>query len=286
MTNLDKLSISLLLCQTTQILAPYSPTPRLDAEVLLAHIRGCSRAELAAQGAELLTDTQFVDFCNLVARRTNLEPVAYLVGHREFYGLDLLVDARVLAPRPETELLVERTLEQVYAGKVSAPCTIVDVGTGSGAIAIALAHQLPSCTVYATDISPAALAVAKSNVALHGLTSRIVLLHGDLFAPLPNPVDIIVSNPPYTRLEEIDEGVRRHEPNIALDGGADGIHVYRRLLADAPQWLLPGGVLLLEIGATQSAAVSALIQATFPTAQITVYQDLAGLDRVVETHIV
>jgi release factor glutamine methyltransferase len=194
----------------------------------------------------------------------------------------------VLIPRPETELLVDLTLALVASkgetvpGAMPIPPAIVDVGTGSGAIALALAHHLPAAwTIYATDISADALAVAHANAVYHQLDSRMRLLQGDLLAPLPTAVDIIVSNPPYTLLDEIDEGVRRYEPHLALDGGNDGVHVYHRLLADAPRWLRPGGAILLEIGATQAGAVAAIAQAHFPTAPITTHQDLAGHDRVV-----
>ncbi len=334
MSQQDLLPIAALLAQATLTLQPHSPTPRLDAELLLAHVLGCSRAWLAAARQDTPTPPQTAHFRQLVARRSQQEPVAYLVGHREFYGLDLRVDPRVLIPRPETELLVDLTLELIASispapptpaliqgegdslppsvgegqgmggmpgipapvplsscrdvacnvSPVATPPTraLVDVGTGSGAIALALAHHLPAAwTVYATDLSADALAVANHNAVYHQLDSRIVLLHGDLLAPLPTPVDIIVSNPPYTLLDEIDEGVRRYEPHLALDGGNEGVQVYHRLLADAPRWLRPGGAMLLEIGATQAGAVAAIAQAHFPTAHITTHQDLAGHDRVV-----
>jgi release factor glutamine methyltransferase len=259
-------------------LAASSPTARLDAEVLLAHALGWSRARLLAEGAAPLEPERRRAFAALVARRAELEPVAYLVGAREFYGLALEVTPDVLVPRPETELLVEAALERARG---RGALRIADIGTGSGAIAVALAHRLPQALLDAVDLSPAALAVAARNAARHGVAARVRLLQGDLLAPLEQPVDLLVSNPPYTVLAEIDEGVRRHEPHLALDGGPDGLALYRRLLAAAPPLVRPGGAVLLEIGATQGPAVAALARQLFPAAQIRVEQDLAGLDRVV-----
>jgi release factor glutamine methyltransferase len=219
--------------------------------------------------------------------------VAYIVGRREFFGLDFVVDQRVLVPRPETELLVElalagaenqepRTENPVSQFSVlDSWFSIADIGTGSGCIAVALAVHLPRARVYAVDIAPDTLDVARVNVMRHGVGERVTLLEGDLFAPLPEPVEMIVSNPPYTVLGEIDEGVRRHEPRRALDGGDDGLAVYRRLLAQSPGYLRPGGALLLEIGATQGEAVTALARSAFRSADVTVHKDLAGHDRVV-----
>ena len=158
---------------------------------------------------------------------------------------------------------------------------VADIGTGSGAIAIALALHLPEAQIAAIDISPDALALARQNVERHGLAGRVRLLQGDLLDPLAAPVDLIVSNPPYTILAEIDQGVRRYEPHQALDGGADGLDLYRRLLNQAPAKLRSGGAVLLEIGATQAAAVMDLAWRAFPNAIASVHRDLAGLDRVV-----
>jgi release factor glutamine methyltransferase len=273
-----------------------SETPRLDAELLLAHVLGWGRAQLLAEGRHSLTEAQDAMFRDLTARRAALEPVAYLIGHREFYGIDLIVDRRALMPRPETELLVElalsharrRTNDQrpketerasLVVGRSS--FVVADVGTGTGAIAIVLAVHLLEARVVAIDISPEALALARQNVERHGLAGRVQLLQGDLLDPLAEPVDLIVSNPPYTILAEIDEGVRRYEPHLALDGGADGLNVYRRLLSQAPARLQSGGAVLLEIGATQAAPVIALARRAFPNAAISVHRDLAGHDRVV-----
>lgn len=298
-------TIAAALAEAAETLRATSPTPRLDAELLLAHALGWTRARLLAEGRTPLPPDAPDTLRALVARRAALEPVAYLVGHREFYGLDFEVDRRVLVPRPETELLVELALG--FAGRrfaagdtdttekragspppparpsTSAPSvlSVADIGTGSGCIAVALAAHLPHAHVYAVDISAGALDVARRNAARHGVAGRVTLLQGDLLAPLPGPVDLLVSNPPYTVLGEIDEGVRRHEPRGALDGGPDGLALYRRLLAGAPAHLRPGGAALLEIGAAQGPAVAALGRTAFPQAQIEIHKDLAGHDRVV-----
>jgi release factor glutamine methyltransferase len=272
-----------LLTEAARTLAPTSTTPRLDAELLLAYVLGWTRARLLAYADEAPDAAQVARFRQLVARRAHLEPVAYLIGEREFYGLTLAVDRRVLVPRPETELLVELALTHALAPDPARPLRIADVGTGSGAIALALAHHLPTAHIFATDMSREALDVAAANLARHNLGARVTLAQGDLLAPMANgpPLDLIVSNPPYTVLAEIDEGVRRHEPRLALDGGPDGLEVYRRLAQQAPPLLHPGGALLLEIGATQAQAVVAMLQAAFPGAAVAVHRDLAGHPRVV-----
>jgi release factor glutamine methyltransferase len=278
-----------------------SETPRLDAELLLAHVLGWGRAHVLAEARFALSEAQIAAFRELVARRAALEPVAYLIGRKEFFGIDLVVDRRALMPRPETELLVELALgfarrrttddrrRTTDDGRLmrSQPTivhrllSIVDVGTGTGAIAIALALHLPQARIAAIDISPDALALARQNVERYSLNERVRLMEGDLLEPLDEPADLIVSNPPYTILAEIDEGVRRHEPHLALDGGADGLDAYRRLLGQAPAKLRPGGAVLLEIGATQAAAVTELGRRAFPDAAVSVHRDLAGRDRVV-----
>ncbi|WP_322490396.1 peptide chain release factor N(5)-glutamine methyltransferase [Chloroflexus sp.] len=259
-----------------------SATARLDAELLLGHTLGWSRAKVVAERDYLLTPEQQATFAALVARRVAREPVAYLIGHREFFGLDLLVDQRVLIPRPETEVLVELALVEARRYG-NAPITIADIGVGSGAIAIALAIHLPHAIIYGVDLSAGALEVAAANVARYRyrLHDRITLLEGDLLEPLPGPVDLIVSNPPYTILNEIEEGVYRYEPHLALDGGADGLDCYRRLIAAAPAYLKSDGAILLEIGAWQATAVVHLLHQALPQADVGIQRDLAGRDRVV-----
>jgi len=283
-------TIAQALAWATHDLRATSETPRLDAELLLGHVLGWGRARLLAEGRLGLTEAQATVFRDLVMRRAALEPVAYLIGHKEFYGIDFTIDQRVLMPRPETELLVElalgfarqrtnderRNLDSAGLRRSSfvvRPLSIADIGTGSGAIAVALALHMPEARIDAIDISPDALALARQNVDRHGLAERVRLLQGDLLDPLATSVDLIVSNPPYTILVEIDQGVRRYEPHQALDGGADGLELYRRLLNQAPAKLRPGGAVLLEIGATQAAAVMDLAQRAFPNAIVSVHRD-------------
>jgi len=278
------MNLAALLSNATAALAATSPTPRLDAELLLAHALGWPRARLLAEREHAPTSVQAAAFGAMLTRRAALEPVAYLVGQKEFYGLDFYVDRRVLIPRPETELLVELALAEAAhlpPSTVHRPLLIADIGTGSGAIAVALAVQLPAATLYATDLSAEALAVAARNIERHSLGGRVRLLHGDLLAPLPEPADIIVSNPPYTVLAEVEANVRAHEPWLALEGGPDGAAIYRRLLAMLPAYLRPGGAVLLEIGAWQGELVAGLLRAALPDAEVRVRQDLAGHDRVV-----
>jgi len=263
-------------------------SPRLDAELLLAHAMGLTRARLLAQFDRELSPAELARYRQLIERRRAHEPVAYIVGHQEFYGLDFYVDRRVLIPRPETELLVERAIK--LAGEVGDrgyglyPLTLADVGTGSGAIAVSLAVHLPQATIYALDSSAEALEVAARNVRRHGIEGRVHLLRGDLLSPLPEPVDLIVANLPYVseaELAELPPQIRRYEPLSALDGGPDGLRHIRRLLAQAGGYLRPQGAILLEIGATQGAEVIELARRYFPMASIEVVKDYAGLDRVV-----
>lgn len=272
-------TVGTLLRAATAQLSATSATPRLDAELLLAHVLGWPRARLLAERDDQPAAAQTAAFATLIARRSTLEPVAYLVGHKAFYGLDLEVTPATLVPRPETELLVELALDE--ARRRGERLILADIGTGSGAIAIALASHLPTATIYATDVAAAALEVARRNVVRHGLSERVRLYHGDLLAPLPGPVDLLVSNPPYTILAEVEPNVFAHEPHVALDGGPDGAAIYRRLVANLSDYVRPGGAILVEIGAWQGALVAKLLRALYPTATVSVHQDLAGRDRVV-----
>jgi len=274
---------------------------RLDAEILLTHALGITRAQLHAHPQSQLSSAELARYRQLIERRARREPVAYIVGHKEFYGLDLLVDDRVLIPRPETELLVEKAIEisqqqSVVAG-VCKPCGVVaDIGTGSGAIAVSLAVHLPQALrplakrrsgqalVYATDASSGALEVATRNCRRHCVEDRVHLLQGHLLEPLPEPVDLIAANLPYVstaELAQLPPEISRYEPREALDGGPDGLDCIRRLLAQADGHLKPGGVIMLEIGATQGSAVLALTRRHFPAARVEIVRDYAGLDRVV-----
>lgn len=259
-------------------LASVTDTPRLEAEVLLAHVTGLSRTTLLAHSERPLTADEWARYGDLLARRAAGIPLPYLTGQVEFFGLEFIVTPDVLIPRPETELLVERALARD-------PRTVVDVGTGSGCVAVALAVQLPRARVYATDLSRAALSVAMTNARRHGVADRIHFLQADLASPLRGPVDLVVSNPPYVAEEEwasLPASVREHEPRLALDGGPEGLRVIRRLLADAARLLRPRGALLVEIGAGQGSHAAALARAVFPQARIRIHPDMASRDRTLE----
>ncbi len=249
-----------------------------DAAVLLAGVLGVDRAALLARDGDIPTPATAARFRGLVARRAAGEPVAQLLGHRDFHGLSVRVTPAVLIPRPETELLVELALARLPAGP---PACVADLGTGSGAIALALARQRPDVDVTATDASAAALAVAADNAERLGIRN-IRFCHGDWCAALPQAsrFNVIVSNPPYLAADDPHLGTDdlRYEPRLALVGGADGLVSLRRIVACAPAHLLPGGWLLLEHGATQGEAVRVLFGP--PWADITTWPDLAGLPRV------
>jgi release factor glutamine methyltransferase len=255
-------------------------TARLDAELLAAHAFGMARIELYAQFDRPLSATELATYRDLVSRRLAGEPVAYLLGRKEFWSLDLAVDARVLIPRPDSETLVEEALERL-TGRTGA-LRIGDVGTGSGALALALAKERPEAQVFATDLSPDALAVARANAERLGLA--VTFLQGDLAAPLSSEggFDLIVANLPYIPTGEI-AGLSadvRSEPHLALDGGADGLALVRRLVEVAPGLLQPAGCLALEIGAGQAAATAELLAAA-GFGDMRVRRDLGGIDRVV-----
>ncbi|MDI6725458.1 MAG: peptide chain release factor N(5)-glutamine methyltransferase [Smithellaceae bacterium] len=236
-----------------------SATPRLDAEVLLSHFLKIDRLVLITEPQRSLTEDEVRDFIFWVERRTLGEPVAYITGMKEFWSLPFEVNRDVLIPRPETELLVEEAIKEATGRK---EIRILDLGTGSGAIAVALAHELKNARLVATDISPAALMTAEGNARANGVADRITFLWGDLFAPVDGFFDIIVSNPPYIAEEDfplLPVGVKGYEPSSALLAGPDGTDVLRRIIEAAPTFLKPGGSLLLEIGARQRDAIALLL---------------------------
>lgn len=265
-----------------------SDTPRLDAEILLSHVRKTPRIQLYVQFDTPLTEAERAAMRDLVQRRVKSEPVAYLVGHREFFSLDFLVTKDVLIPRPETETLVMAALDA--AGQLAAP-RILDLGTGSGCIAITCAARLPKAQVTAVDISPAALAIARKNAERNKVADRIEFFEGDLFAPLAPSArfDVIVSNPPYVADGEMDSlpaDIRLHEPASALRAGPDGLSVMRRLVHDAPRFLNPGGMLAVEFSPEQADAVTKLFEAAPDGAfrDVKSIKDAAGRIRVVRGH--
>ena len=267
-----------------------SPSPRLDAELLLSFVTGLERIHLYTQFDRPLVPDELARYRELIARRSRGTPVAYLLGEKPFWSLDLKVDPRVLIPRPDTETLVQAALKSLPDG----PRRVIDIGTGSGAIALAIAAERPDAHLAATDISADALAVARENAALNDLEDRVTFLEGDLFAPfaIPEvgdlwiPADMIVSNPPYIGESEkpsLDRSVLDFEPHGALFAGPDGLDVLRRLVLAAHEHLRPGGALLVEIGFTQGAAVADLF-ADAGFAGVAIEKDLAGQDRVVYGH--
>ncbi len=263
-------------------LAAAADTEPLDAPVLLAHVLGADRASLLAHPERPLTQSQAERFRALVARRAAGEPIPYLVGTRAFYDATLRVSPDVLIPRPETEHLVEAALAWA-AGR--GDLVVADVGTGSGAIALVLAKHLPDAQVWALDISPAALAVARANAQEYDWGQRVRVVQGDLLQPLIDAgvrSDLIAANLPYIPSRDVDGlPVARYEPRLALDGGPDGLALIRRLLGQAPRVLAPGGLLLLEIGAGQGAAVSELARAALPGSAVRLLTDYAGHARIV-----
>lgn len=331
-TSEEPWTVGRLLTWTVDYLGKHdAENPRLDAEVLLAHARACRRIDLYAAYGDVANDDLRAKFRDLVKRRAEGTPVAYLVGHREFYSLDFEVTPDVLIPRPETELLVVALLD--YAKKRGAggrelgagrkptieslestaadegehprssqaadavvpqspapnpqPLRIVDVGTGSGILAVCAAKYLPTAHVMAMDISPAALAVARRNAEKHGMARRIEFAEGNLLASIPaEPTfDIVVSNPPYistAEMAQLARDVREHEPRLALHGGEMGTEIIARLIEQAAQRLKPGGALLVEISPMISGAVERLVgqQSSLELGPTT--KDLAGHARVVQ----
>lgn len=266
-----------------------SESPGLDAEVLLAHCLGAGRLDLYRAPDRIPDSGQASGYLDLIARRGRGEPVAYLTGHKEFMGLDLAVGPPVLIPRPETELLVEQALELLGLSLAERPGgrLAVDVGAGSGAIAVSLAVFMPRVRVLATDISGEALAVARRNAARHGVARQVSFFQGDLLTPLTIPalqgqVDLVAANLPYIPagdLEALPRDVRAYEPRLALNGGPDGLSLYRRLVPDAGRLLRPGGFLLMEIGPGQGRACLGLVPA--PVWESVLLPDLAGRERLV-----
>lgn len=265
-----------------------------DARILLRHVLGCSEEDLASGNVAELSAEEIAEFSQLIARRQEREPIAYITGRREFMGLEFAVDRRVLIPRPETELLVEKVLElfgrSSVAGVRREPdqgCgshpLIADVGTGSGAIGVSIAKYLSNATVFATDVSDDALEVAKINAATHGVADRMIFSQGAYLWALPRPMEVIVCNPPYipeSEIPRLDRDVRDYEPTIALSGGNDGLIAYRSMFPFLQVYLPPGGHAFFEIGFDMAASLRELAWHLAPGARVSVYRDLAGFDRV------
>lgn len=267
-----------LVAATERLSDGENPSPRLDAEVLLRQLLGWDRTRLFVALPDPFPAAVARDYDALIARRATGEPVAYIVGEREFMGLPFAVGPGVLVPRPETECLVEWVAARVRAEpRWSAGARIVDVGTGSGTIALSLATLLPDARIVAVERSAQALGYARTNRARHGLMGRVGLIQGDLLGPI-GAIDVIAANLPYLRENQAHAGIAQ-EPAEALYAGEDGLDLYRALLPQAARLLSAPGLLAAEIDPDQSAAMLVLCRAAFPHATITVERDLAGLDR-------
>ncbi len=260
--------------------------PRREAGALLSSSLGRDSAFLITHSDEALTPGQLADFRARVERRAAGEPFQYIAGRQEFYGLEFEVTPDVLIPRPETELLVEEALKLLKGSDAPLLC---DVGTGSGCIAVTLLHERQDAWGFALDVSPAALAVAARNAARHGVEERLRFILSDCFDALRDGehreirFDLVASNPPYiaeAEIEGLQREVREHEPRLALTPGGDGLAVIRRLVARAPEFLKPGGHLLIEIGYGQHAQVASLIDPTVWTL-LDIHLDLQGIPRTV-----
>ena len=261
-------------------------SPRLDAEVLLSALLGRDRMYLYVHFDEPLEPEELARFRGYVKERAAHVPLAYVLGQREFMGLDFRVTRDTLIPRPDTEILAQCAVDFLRARlEAGATATIADIGTGTGAIALSTLHYTEGTRADAVDISPAAAAVARENAEMLGLTERIDIHVGDLLAPLAGRrYDMILSNPPYIPTADIAglmPEVRSYEPHLALDGGTDGLNIYRRLMADAPALLNEGGAIAVEVGIDEAAAVAALAMAHSRIVRTETLKDLGGIERVV-----
>ena len=262
------------------------PDARLEAEVLVMSVMRMPRQSIFSEQETEVTGQQQSALDEKLERRYKREPLAYILGQREFYGINVVLTPAVLIPRPETEGLVEHALFMAMMGMESRDLTIADVGTGSGAIAINLAIHLPAGRVFAVDVADAVLDVAAYNIRAHGVGDRVTLVIGDLLDAVPEPVDLVVANLPYIptyRIPTLQPEVQQ-EPVLALDGGADGLDLIRRLLVQAEDKLKDNGIMLLEMDPEQIPVVAKLAMEHFPKGTISVEKDLAGMDRILVIH--
>ncbi len=283
-----------LLDSTITRLLPLSDTPQLDAQVLLAHIFSKPRTWLLAHTSALSDVKIEARLEKLIRRLENGEPLPYVLGRWEFYGLEFHLSKDVLIPRPETELLVDSAVSWVRSLKRenANDLMVADIGTGSGCIAVSLAKNLPNIHVLATDISPAAIKVAKGNAKRFQVLSQIDFLKCDILPKREKsyssarPFDLLCANLPYIPTEKLHGlPVYKREPTLALDGGKDGLDPFRKLFALVPDWMAPGGRILLEVESTRGAAVLSLAYDAFTAASFHLHQDLAGRDRLLEIQL-
>jgi len=259
----------------------------VEAEILICYVLGISKTGLYTETGRDLTSGETCRLQDLMQRRLAHEPLAYILRRCEFYGIPFYVDGRVLIPRPETEILVERAAELYHCCR-GEDFTIADIGTGSGAVAISIALELPRAKIYASDISASAIEVAGINCRSHNIDGQVELLQGDLLEPLPRAVDMIVANLPYVRqsqMQRLSPEIINFEPSIALAGGKSGLDTIRHLLKQVPGKLKYGGHLLLEMGQNQGQTVVSMIHSNLPHASIRLIRDLSGIDRVVEVKV-
>ena len=258
-----------------------SPSPRLDAEVLLMRLLGMDRLQLLMQPERELSEEEAAGFARWIERRGLGEPVAYILGEKEFWSLRFEVGREVLIPRPETECLIEEVLR--FYPPPGDGLRVLDIGAGSGAIGVVLARELPASRVAATDISPGALAVARRNALAHGVADRMDFFQGDLFAAVSGNFDIVCSNPPYIQEDQYDllpAGIRNFEPREALTAGPEGLDFHRRIIREGAHCLKAGGRIFLEIGEGQRDRVAALLREDGHFDDISFRKDYGGIDRV------
>ena len=262
------------------------PDARLEAEVLVMNVMRMPRQSIFSEQETEVSGQQLEALDSLLARRYRREPLAYILGMREFYGINVFLTPSVLIPRPETEGLVEHALFMSMMGMESRELVIADVGTGSGAIAINLAIHLPAAKIFAVDVADEVLDVAAYNIRAHGVGDRVTLGIGDLLEGVPEPVDLIVANLPYIPSDRIPtlQPEVQHEPVLALDGGSDGLDLIRRLLTQAENKLKPTGIILLEMDPEQIPVVQNLVKHHFPQGSTSIETDLSGMDRILTIH--
>lgn len=259
---------------------------RLDAELLLGKVMGAGRESLYVDDEMPLQGSERRRFQRLVERRARREPVSYITGQWEFWSLEFLVTPAVLVPRPETELLVEIVLALMAQFDEGLPLKLLDLGTGSGVIAVSLAKEQRNGEIWATDLSGEALEIARANATHHGVERKIHFLQGDLFEPVKEYrrfFQMVISNPPYVRrgeMKHLPREIQDWEPKAAIDGGWDGLDLYRRIIQEGHRYLVDGGLMALEIGADMGSEVSRLFAATGCFSKCSMYKDYAGRDRV------
>ena len=260
-------------------------SPRMEAEVLFAGALKLTREDIYSRPERILTESEKNILRNFVGRRALREPVAHIIGRKEFWSLDFKITPNVLIPRPETETLVETLLSLNSKNPTNLPLNFLEIGTGSGAVAVVMAHEILNCRVTATDYSLEVLAVARLNAEKHGVSDKIDFVQSDMFLELPIALyDYIVSNPPYIQTSHLNglmPDVINFEPKNALDGGGDGLDFYRKIIPESLNYLKKGGVISLEIGETQAQPIKNFFFSEGKYEEINIFQDYSGYDRVV-----